>query len=103
MTLDLDNDGHYVLTPKPELRANPMPLVSKNLCSALIRNTFKAQEAGTYSNAELTIFWSRNLFANASDSTLKFLGEAISHGFLATTEKPSTVFYKPPNRSRFNL
>ena len=33
-------------------------------------NTFTAQDAGIYSNAELDQFWNRILFSKYSDSTL---------------------------------
>ena len=39
--------------------------------------TFTAQDAGIYSNAELDQFWNRVLFAKHSDTTLQLLGKLI--------------------------
>ena len=45
-------------------------------------NTFTAQDAGIYSNAELDQFWNRILFSKHSDSTLQLLGKALSYSFI---------------------
>ena len=45
-------------------------------------NTFTAQDAGIYSNAELDQFWNRVLFAKHSDTTLKLLGKSLSYYFI---------------------
>ena len=37
-------------------------------------NTFTAQDAGIYSNAELDPFWNRTLFSKHSFYTLQLLG-----------------------------
>ena len=43
-------------------------------------NTFTAQDAGIYSNAEFDQFWrNRILFSKHSDSTLQLLGKALSY------------------------
>ena len=44
-------------------------------------NTFTAQDAGIYSNAELE-FWNRFLFYKHSDSTLQLSGKALSYSFI---------------------
>ena len=46
-------------------------------------NTFTAQDAGIYSNAELNQFWNRILFSKHSDTTLQLLGKALSYSFLS--------------------
>ena len=46
-------------------------------------NTFKAQDPGIYSNAELDQFWNRILFSKHSDSTLQLLGKALSYSFIS--------------------
>ena len=47
-------------------------------------NTFTAQDAGIYSNAEIDHFWNRILFSNHSDSTLQLLGKALSYSFISS-------------------
>ena len=47
-------------------------------------NTFTAQDAGIYSNAELDQFWNRILFSKLSDSTLQLLGKALSYSFISS-------------------
>ena len=47
-------------------------------------NTFTAQDAGIYSNAELDQFWNRILFSKHSDSTLQLLGKALSYSFVSS-------------------
>ena len=44
-------------------------------------NTFTAQDAGIYSNAEINHFWDRVLFAKHSDTTLQLLGKSLSYDF----------------------
>ena len=41
-------------------------------------NTFTAQDAGIYSNAELNQFWNRILFSKHSDTTLQLLGKLLA-------------------------
>ena len=47
-------------------------------------NTFTAQDAGIYSNAELDQFWNRILFSKHSDSTLQLLGKALCYSFISS-------------------
>ena len=47
-------------------------------------NTFTAQDAGIYSNAELDQFWNRILFSKHSDSTPQLLGKALSYSFISS-------------------
>ena len=46
-------------------------------------NTFTAQDAGIYSNAELDQVWNRILLSKYSDSTLQLLGKALSYSFIS--------------------
>ena len=59
IALGLDTDEHYALTPKCVERATPSFFEPKQVQSAISPNTFTAQEAKIYSNAELTTFWNR--------------------------------------------
>ena len=45
-------------------------------------NTFTAQDAGIYSNAELDQFWNRIFFAKHSDTTLQLLGKSLKYDFI---------------------
>ena len=56
IALHLDNDKHYELTLKPVLRANPTLCEPKPVQSAKSLNSYIAQQAGIFSNAEYTIF-----------------------------------------------
>ena len=47
-------------------------------------NTFTAQDAGIYSNAELHQFWDRILFSKHFDSTLQLPGKALSYSFISS-------------------
>ena len=71
--------------------------------SAINPNTFTIQDAGIYSNAELSNFWNRVLYTQHSDTTLRLSGRTTSFDSLATSEKFATSFYSSPIRNRFNL
>ena len=47
-------------------------------------NTFTAQDACIYSNAELDQFWNRILISKQSDSTLQLLGKVLSYSFISS-------------------
>ena len=47
-------------------------------------NTFTAQDAGIYSNAELDQFWNRIFFSKHSDPILQVLGKALSYSFISS-------------------
>ena len=64
-------------------------------------NTFTAQDAGIYSNAELDQFWIRVLFAKQSDTTLQLLGKSLSYDFITVhNDKHSYSGHKPYNLLR---
>ena len=50
-------------------------------------NTFTAQDAGIYSNAELNQFWNRILFSKHSDTTLQLLGKALRYSFISSNTR----------------
>ena len=54
IALDSDCDGLYILTPKPVIRATLMLIDPTQDQFALNQNIFTGQEAGSFSNAELT-------------------------------------------------
>ena len=47
-------------------------------------NTFTAQDAGIYSNAELDQFWNITSFSKHSDSTLQLLDTVLSYSFISS-------------------
>ena len=90
VSLNPDNDKHYVITSKPVKQATPTLFESKEVQSAVSSNTFTAQEAGSY---KLNNFWNRVSFKKHSDTTLQPLRKVISVGFLASSENYKTDWY----------
>ena len=59
---DTDSHGFYILGPELIKRKPPL-MFTPSRCKTTIRpNTFTAQDAGMYSNAELYQFWNRILY-----------------------------------------
>ena len=102
IALDLDTDEHYLLTPKPLLRAITRLFEPKQIQSAITPNTFTAQENEIFSNLQSSNFRNRILFTKHSEKTVKLLGNAILYEFSATSEEHPTNFYSPRNRVRVN-
>ena len=61
-------------------------------------NTFTAQDAGIYSNAELDQFYNRILFSKHSDTTLQLLGKTLNHSFISS----NTADYSDAHISQTN-
>ena len=76
---DADDGDFYVLTPGPLKSEPPQMFKPTQIETTITPNTFTAQDAGIYSNAELDQFWNRALFAKHSDTTLQLLGKSISY------------------------
>ena len=102
IALALEADEQYVLTLKPVLRATPRVSETKQIQSAVSPNTFTAQEAGIYSNGQITTFWNQVKFPKHTDAALKLLGKTILYDFLATSEQHPNDFYSAPTRNRPN-
>ena len=87
-TIELDPDSHdqdfYILGPEPNKRKPPLMFTPSQIKTTIRPNTFTAQGAGIYSNAELDQFWNRILFSKHSDSTLQLLGKALSYSFISS-------------------
>ena len=47
-------------------------------------DTFTAQDAGIFSNAEIDLFWKRILLSKHSDSTLQLSGKVLSYSFISS-------------------
>ena len=80
--IELDPDSNdqdfYILGPEPIKRKPPQ------IKTTIRPNTFTAQDAGTYSNAELDQFWNCIFYSKHSDSTLQVLGKALSYSFISS-------------------
>ena len=61
---DSDDQDFYILGPEP-IKRKPLLMFTPSQIKTTIRpNTFTAQDAGIYSNAELDQFWNRIFFLN---------------------------------------
>ena len=81
---DSDDQDFYILGPEPMKRKPPLMFTPSQIKTTIRPNTFTAQDAGIYSNAELDQFWNRILFSKHSDSTLQLLGKALSYSFISS-------------------
>ena len=81
---DSDDQDFYILGPEPIKRKPPLMFTPSQIKTTIRPNTFTAQDAGIYSNAELDQFWNRFLFSKHSDSTLQLLGKALSYSFISS-------------------
>ena len=52
-----DKQDFYILGPKPNKRKPPLMYTPSQLRTTISSNTFTAQDARLYSNAELYLFW----------------------------------------------
>ena len=84
--LDLDSDDQefYILGPEPIKRKPPLMFTPSQITTTIRPNTFTAQDAGIYSNAELTHFCNRIIFSKHFDSTLQLLGKAVSYSLISS-------------------
>ena len=81
---DSDDQDFYLLGPEPIKRKPPLMFTPSQIKTTIRPNTFTAQDAGIYSNAELDQFSNRILFSKHSDSTLQLLGKALSYSFISS-------------------
>ena len=61
---DSDDQDFYILGPEPIKRRPPLMFTLSQIKTTIRPNTFTAQDAGIYSNAELDQFWNRVFFPN---------------------------------------
>ena len=83
LLLNSDDQDFYILGPEPIKRKPPLMFTPSRIKTTIRPNTFTAQDAGIYSNAELDQIWNRILFSKHSDSTLQLLGKALSYTFIS--------------------
>ena len=101
---DTDDGDFYVLTPDPLKREAPQMFRPTQIKTTITPNTFTAQDAGIYSNAELDHFWTRVLFTKHSDTTLQLLGKSLSYDFITMhNEQHSHTGSNPYNHLRIGL
>ena len=101
---DTDDGDFYMLTPDPLKREAPQMFKATQIKTTITLNTFTAQDAGIYSNAELDQFWNRVLFAKHSDTTLQLLGISLGYDFITVhNEQHSHTGSNPYNHLRIGL
>ena len=101
---DTDDGDFYVLTPDALKREAPQMFKPNQTKKTITPNTFKAQDPGIYSNADLDQFWNRVIFAKHSDTTLQLLGNSISYDFITVHyEQHSHTGSNPYNHLRIGL
>ena len=81
---DSDDQDFYILGTVPIKRKPPLMFTPSQIKTTIRHNTFTAQDADIYSNAELDQFWNRILFPKHSDSILQLLGNALSYSFISS-------------------
>ena len=79
-----DTSTNLILGPEPIKRKPPLMFTPSQIKTTIRPNTFTAQDAGIYSNAELDQFWNRILFSKHSDSTLQLLDKVLSYSFISS-------------------
>ena len=82
---DSDDQDVYLLGPEPIICKPSLMFTPSQIKTTIRPNTFTAQDAGIYSNAELDQFWNGILFSKHSDSTLQLLGKALSYSFISSS------------------
>ena len=101
---DTDDGEFVVLTPDPLRREAPQMFKPTQIKTTVTRNTFTAQGAGMYSNAELDQFWNRVLFAKHSDTPLQLLGKSLIYDFITVhNEQHSHTGSNPYNHLGIGL
>ena len=81
---DSDDQDFYILGREPIKRKPPLMFTPSQNKTTIRPNTFTAQDAGIYSNAELDQFWNRIIFSKHFNSTLQLLGKALSYSFISS-------------------
>ena len=82
--MDTDDQEFYIFCSEPIKRRLPLMFTHNQIKTTKRPNTFTAQEAGIYSNAELDQFWNRILVSKHFDTTFHLLGKALSYSFISS-------------------
>ena len=80
---DTDDQDFHIFRPELMKRKPPLMFTPNQIKTKIRPNTFTAQVAGIYSNAELDQFWNKILFSKHSVTTLQLLGKALSYSFIS--------------------
>ena len=75
---ELDPETFFVLRLEPVKRTPPLKVVTSQIKTTVLPNTYTAQDVGINSNAEIYQFWNKTHFSNYSDTTLQFLEKNFS-------------------------
>ena len=101
---DTGDGDFFVLTPDPLKKEAPQMFKLTQFKTTITPNTFTAQDAGIYSNAEIDQVWNRVLFAKHSDTILQLLGKSISYALTTVhNEQHSHTGPNPYNHLRIGL
>ena len=103
---DSDDQNFNMLGPEPNKRKPPLKFTPAQIKTTIRPNTFTAQDAGIYSNAELDQLWYRILFSKHSDTTLQLLGKTLSYSFISSNTpdyNTDTPHDNPYNTLRIGL
>ena len=98
---DSDDQDFYILSPEPIKRKPPL-MFTPQIKTKIRPNTFTAQNAGIYSNADLNQFWNRILFSKHSDTTLQLLGKALSFSFISSKTQIPDYDTNSPHDNPYN-
>ena len=83
VNLDTDDQVFYIVRQEPPKMNPPIMFTPNQIKTTKRRNTFTAQDAGIYSNAELDQFWNIILFSNHSDTTIQLPRKALRYSFIS--------------------
>ena len=104
---DADDQDFYILRTEPIKRNPPLMFTPTQIKVTIHPKTFRAQDAGLYSIAELDHFWNRSLFSKHSDTTLQLLGKALSQSRISSNTLDYSDAYisqtNPNNKLRIGL
>ena len=79
-----DDQYFYIVRPESIKRKRPLIFTTNQFKTTIRPNTFTAEDAGIYSNAEPDKFWNRILFSKHSDTKLQVLGKTLSYSFISS-------------------
>ena len=98
---DSDDQDFNLLGPEPIKRKPPLMLKPSQTKTTIRPNTFTAQEAGIYSNAEIDEVWNRILFSKHSDLPFQLLGKALCYSIISsnTPDYDANSLHENPSKT----
>ena len=97
---DSDDQEFNIRGPEPIKRKPPLLFTPSQIKTTIRPNTFIAQDAGIYTNAERDQLWNRILISKHSDSTLQLSGKALSYSFISSNTPNYNA--KSPHENPYN-